>query len=53
MAKFRFQIQNCIDVEVEADNVDDARIWLVENTDDYAEEMLGGSCYISDGVEVK
>lgn len=52
MSKFRFQIQNCIDVVIEADNKEDARMQLVENTDDYADEMLGASCYISDGEEL-
>lgn len=52
MKKFRFQIQNCIDVIVEAETVEEARMELVENTEDYADEMLGASCYISDGEEV-
>jgi len=53
MKKYRFEIQNCIDVEVEAENREEARMHLVDNTMDYAEEMCDSSCYISDGVEVK
>ena len=49
---FRFQIQNCIDVEVEADDKEEARIHLIDNIDDYAERMVNGSCYVSDGEEV-
>lgn len=52
MKKFRFQISNCIDVEVEAETVEEARMDLVVNTMEYADEMLGGSCCISDGEEV-
>lgn len=52
MTKFRFEIQNCITVEVEGDNKEDARLWLVDNTDQYADQMVGGGCYISDGEEI-
>jgi len=52
MAKFRFEIQNCIHVEIEAENKEAARMFLVENTSDYAEQMVDGSCYISDGQEI-
>jgi hypothetical protein len=53
MGKYRFEIQNCINVEIEADTPEEARMFLVENTDDYADQMVDGSCYISDGVEIK
>ena len=52
MKKFRFEIQNCIDVNIEAENAEDARMQIVENISDYAEQMVDGSCYVSDGVEV-
>ena len=49
--KFKFEIQNCIQVEVEADNKEDARMKIIENLDDYADEMVDGSCYVSNGEE--
>lgn len=53
MKTYRFEIQNCIDVEIEAENVEEARMYLVENTEDYAERMVDSSCYISNGVEIQ
>ena len=53
MKKFKFEIQNCITVEVIANDVESARMWLVENTDTYSKQMVDGSCYISDGEEVR
>jgi len=53
MKKFKFEIQNCITVEIEANNKEEARMIIVKNTYDYSDEMLGGSCYVSDGEEVK
>lgn len=51
MVKFKFEIQNCIRVEVEADNKEDARMQIIDNLSDYADEMVGASCYVSDGEE--
>jgi len=48
MAKYRFEIQNGISVDVEADNKEDARMKIIENLDDYAEKMIE-DCYVSDG----
>jgi len=53
MSKFRFEIQNCIDVEVEASNKEDARMQIINNLNNYADQMVDGSCYVSDGVEEK
>ncbi len=53
MTKFRFQIQNCIDVEIEADNKEDARMNIIENIEDYADQMVDGSCYVSNGDEIQ
>jgi len=52
MTKFKFEIQTCIETFVEADNVEDARMLIVDNLDDFADEMLK-TCYVSDGIEVK
>jgi hypothetical protein len=52
MQKYRFQIQSCIEVETEADTKEDARIQIVDNLKQYAEQMTTSSCYVSDGVEV-
>jgi hypothetical protein len=51
--KFRFQIQNCIDVDVEGDNAVDARMTLIGKLKDYADQMVDGSCYVSDGDKVE
>lgn len=53
MKKFRFEIQNCIKVEICGDTVEEARTQLIENLEDYASEMVDGSCYVSDGEEVR
>jgi hypothetical protein len=50
--KFRFEIQNCIQVCIEACDADEARDRLLCSLDDYAGEMVGPSCYVSDGEEV-
>ena len=52
MKKYRFQIQNCIDVEVEAENDVEARIELIDHLDRYADQMVADCC-VSDGVELK
>ena len=51
MKIYKFEIQNCITIEVEADNKEDARMKVIENLDDYAEQMVDGSAYVSDGEE--
>lgn len=53
MGLFKFEIQNCIEVEIEGDNVEEARTALIDSLDDYAELMVDPSCYVSDGEEVK
>jgi len=51
MTTYRFEIQNCIQVEVEAENKENARQWLVNNKQNYADDMVDNSCWISDGEE--
>lgn len=53
MNKYRFQIQSCIDVEIEGDSTEEARRDLIDNLKNYAEDMLNAGTYVSDGVEVK
>ena len=53
MSKYRFEIQNCIKVEIEAENADEARMRIINNLDDYADDMLDGSCYVSDGEKIE
>jgi len=53
MMKFKFEIQNCIQVIVEGESAEEARMELLENLSDYADEMVDGSCYVSDGVVLK
>ena len=52
MKKYRFQVQKCIDVEVEADNEVEARMDIIDHIDRYADQMVA-DCYVSDGVEIK
>jgi len=52
MSKYRFQIQSCIDVEVEADNEIEARIDIVDHINRYADQ-LSQDPYVSDGELIK
>ena len=51
--KFRFDIQNCIQVEIDAETAEEARMFIIDNLSDYADDMVDGSCIVSDGVEVR
>lgn len=51
--KFLFEIQNCIEVVIEDKDVEAARMQLIDNLRDYADRMVEGSAYVSDGVEVE
>ena len=51
--KYRFEIQNCITVDMEGEDAEDARMKIIENMEDYADEMVDGSAYVSDGEEVE
>lgn len=53
LKKFRFEMQNCIDIEIEAENKEVARMLIIENMDDYADKMVDDSCYVSEGVLLK
>lgn len=53
MKKFKFEIQNCINVTVEAKDKESARMKVINNLEDYADQMVDGDCYISEGTEVK
>jgi len=53
MKKYKFEIQNCINVEIEGTDKDDARIRLIDNLEDYGDEMVDGNCYVSDGEEIQ
>ena len=48
---YRFEIQNCIKVDVKADNNEEARMDLINNLHKHADEMIN-DCVISDGEEV-
>lgn len=52
MSKFRFEIQSCIKVTVEANSSDEARSKVIGNLDDYAFRLIH-DCYVSDGIEIK
>lgn len=51
MTSYRFEIQKCITVVVEADNEIEARFDIVDHINRYADEMVNDP-YVSDGVEV-
>lgn len=51
MKKYRFEMQNCINIEIEADNEIEARSEIIDHIDRYADQMIQ-DCYISDGAEV-
>lgn len=48
---FRFEIQNCIEVYSRGKDKEDARMRLINNLNQYAEQMVDGNCYVSDGEE--
>ena len=52
MKIYRFEIQACIEVEAEAESKDEARMQIVDNLKQYADDMVTSSCYVSDGVEI-
>ena len=51
MKRFRFEIQNCIEVVVEGNTAEEARMKIMEHIDDYSDKMVDGSAFISSGVE--
>lgn len=51
MKIYKFEIQNCITVEMEGESSEDARMKIINNINDYAEQMVDGSAYVSDGKE--
>lgn len=52
MPKYKFEIQSLIEVTQEGENVEDARINLVDNIKDYADGLICNCC-ISNGKEIK
>ena len=51
MAKYKFEIQSCIGIVIEADSADEARLILVDNPGLYKDDMVKDP-YISDGEKV-
>lgn len=47
---YEFEVQNCVKVQVEANNKEEARMMLVDSPDLYQEKIME-DCYISDGRE--
>jgi len=52
MKKYRFEIQNLIQVEVEAENQDDARILVIYKLENDYYDMTKDA-YVSQGQEVE
>ena len=48
MSTYEFEIQSCINVDVDGDDAEDARRNLTDSLADYANEMIE-DCSISDG----
>lgn len=53
MTKYKFEIQNLLTPIIEANNKEEARLILINNLQNYAEQMVDGSCYVSKGKEIK
>lgn len=55
MTKFRFEISNCIDVEVDAVDKEEARSKVIYRLEkgDYDKDMGGTSSIVSDGIQIK
>lgn len=51
MDKYMFEIQNCINIDVDANNAEEARKKLINNPSLYQDELIK-DCYISDGRKV-
>lgn len=51
MAKFEFEVQNCVRVVVDANDVEEARMMLVDDDSLYEAEIMR-DCYISNGKPV-
>jgi len=52
MKQYRFEIQSCINVIVEADDEEEARLDIVDHIGRYADQVMQDP-YVSEGVEVK
>ncbi len=52
MSKYKFEIQSCIGVVVEADSAEEARMILVDNPSLYKDDMIKDQ-YISGGEKIK
>ena len=50
---FRFEVQNFISVDIKADTRQEARMILINNLEDYGDQMCDGLAYVSDGEEIK
>ena len=53
MPTYEFEIQNCIRAQASGETRDEARVNLIDSLDEYAEQMVDGSCYVSDGKLIK
>ena len=51
MKTYRFEIQKCININIEADDEIEARMILIDNPSLFQDKMIE-DCYISDGVEI-
>lgn len=52
MNKYTFEIASNINVEIEADNKEDARQKLIDNLANYKDEMISPSTYVSNGEKL-
>ena len=52
MPTYKFELQNCIEIEMDGKDAEEARMKLVDSLSDYADEMVGADAYLSDGEEI-
>jgi len=53
MNRYKFEVQNCITKEVDAESKEEARLLLIDNLHLVADEMVNGNCHVSEGEVVK
>ena len=53
MKRYKFEIQNLINVIQVGETRELARQTLIENLELYADDIVDGSCYVSDGIPLR
>jgi hypothetical protein len=54
MTKYKFEIQKCIEVEVEDTDISEARVQVINNLEaGFYDDEMKSDCYVSDGKEAE